>query len=271
MPELPEVETTLQGIIPHLKQQRISEVVVRQFNLRWPIPADIAACLVGETIIELQRRGKYLLLHTQTGTLIIHLGMSGHLRILLEPTMPNRHDHVDILLHNQKTLRYTDPRRFGSLLWMIGNVHDHPLLKKLGVEPLSKDFSGKYLWSCSQNKVVPIKALLMDHHIVTGIGNIYATEALFAVGIHPALPAKTVSVARLTQLVKESKQILRQAIKRGGTTLKDFSDSNGKPGYFSNQLKVYGRHGQPCVQCQAPLHVMRIRQRSTVYCKHCQR
>ena len=270
MPELPEVETTLRGILPHLKQQSISKVVVRHRQLRWPIPADLPQVLLNNRIENIERRAKYLLLKTNSGTLIIHLGMSGHLRLLDSEVPPKKHDHVDIVFHNKKTLRFNDPRRFGAILWTEEDPHQHALLKNLGVEALATNFTGKYLFSRTKGKKIAIKSFLMDNKIVTGIGNIYATEALFASGIHPAAPAHSISVERLNNLVKSSKHILRLAIKRGGTTLKDFMKSDGKPGYFSNQLKAYGRAGQPCIHCNSILQAMLIGQRNTVYCKHCQ-
>lgn len=270
MPELPEVETTLRGILPHIEKQAIAKVIVRQHSLRWPIPSNLPHILVNKKFIKCERRGKYLLLKTSDGCLIIHLGMSGHLRILTDNKLPNKHDHVDIVFQSKTILRYNDPRRFGAILWVEGDPQHHPLLKHLGPEPLTKDFSGSYLWKRAQGRSVPIKSLLMENKIVTGIGNIYATEALFEAGIHPMAPAKSLSIACLEKLVKHSKHILRRAIKRGGTTLKDFINSNGKPGYFSSQLKVYGRSGMPCVTCETVLELMQIGQRSTVFCSVCQ-
>lgn len=271
MPELPEVETTLRGILPHIEQQTIVKTIVREHRLRWAIPTNLAQILLGKSIVNVARRAKYLLLNLHDGTIIIHLGMSGCLRILTNDAPPNKHDHVDIVLHNKKILRFTDPRRFGAFLWVEGNPHCHPLLKNLGIEPLTKNFTGRYLWQQAKNRSVSIKSFLMDNKIVTGIGNIYATEALFAAGIHPATPANSLSIACLEKLANTSKQILRFAIKRGGTTLKDFINSDGQPGYFSNQLKVYGRRGLPCLTCNRPLQLMQIGQRSTVYCECCQR
>ncbi len=270
MPELPEVETTMRGISPHIEQQTIAKVVVRQYRLRWPILSNMQQVLQGKTIVDVERRAKYLLLKTQGGTLILHLGMSGHLRILINDHPPNKHDHVDIVFDNKKILRYTDPRRFGAFLWSEGNPYHHALLKDLGPEPLTQKFTGQYLWMRAQGRTVPIKSLLMDNKIVTGIGNIYATEALFVAGIYPAAPAKSLSVERLDSLVKSIKKILQCAIQRGGTTVKDFINSDGKPGYFANQLKAYGRAGLSCVICHNRLLSMQIGQRRTVYCKFCQ-
>lgn len=269
MPELPEVETTLQGIKPHIEQQIITKIVVRQPQLRWLIPADIEKILTGEKIIQLGRRGKYLLLYTSRGAIIIHLGMSGTLRILPEAILPGKHDHVDLQFNN-KILRFNDPRRFGAFLWAEGDPETHPLLKNLGVEPLSEDLSGNYLWLKARGKSLCIKSFLMNHKMLVGIGNIYAAEALFAAGIYPAAPAKSLTVEKMELLVSCIREILYAAIRQGGTTLKDFLNSEGKPGYFSNALKVYGRSGLACMSCHAPLQTMRIGQRSTVYCEHCQ-
>ena len=270
MPELPEVETTRRGILPHIENQTIVKAIIRERRLRWLIPANLPQILRNKTIIKVERRAKYLLLITHEGTIIIHLGMSGFLNILLEHSPIKKHDHIDLVLSNHKILRFTDPRRFGAFIWTEKTPHEHELLQHLGVEPLSQNFTGRYLHLSAKNRKAPIKSFLMDNKIVTGIGNIYATEALFAAGIHPTAPANSISIERLEKLVKSSKQILRQAIKHGGTTLKDFVNSDGKPGYFSNQLKVYGRAGKKCFVCQSILQSMQIGQRSTVYCKHCQ-
>jgi formamidopyrimidine-DNA glycosylase len=271
MPELPEVETTLRVICPHIKLQPIVKVIVRQPRLRWPVLANIPQILTGKMITDVERRAKYLLLRTDAGTIIIHLGMSGHLRILTKEEPPKKHDHIDVVFHPHTILRFNDPRRFGAFLWVTGNPDDHALLKNLGVEPLTKNFSGKYLLSQAQGRKVPIKSFLMDNKIVTGIGNIYAAEALFAAGIYPKASAQSLSLEQWDRLAKSIKRILQQAIKRGGTTLKDFVNSDGKPGYFSNQLQVYGRAGLPCIICHTPLQPIQIGQRSTVYCKRCQR
>lgn len=270
MPELPEVETTLRGIKAHIENQIIDNVIIRQHQLRWRIPTFLPKKLCGKKINLIERRGKYLLFKTDDGSLLLHLGMSGSLRIVTEPMPPKKHDHVDIKFTNQVILRFTDPRRFGAILWIKHNPHDHPLLNKLGPEPLTNAFSARYLWQRAQGRSTAIKSFIMDNKIVVGVGNIYATEALFSAGIHPAQPAKNLSQTHMMNLVKAIKQILRHAIKRGGTTLKDFVDSQGKPGYFTQQLKAYGRTGLPCVNCNSPLLIMRIGQRSTVYCNHCQ-
>ena len=270
MPELPEVETTLRGISPYIEKQTITKVIVRQHSLRWPIPVNLSTTLVNKTIIGIERRAKYLLLKTSDGALIIHLGMSGHLRILSQSLPANKHDHVDLEFQNKKILRFNDPRRFGAFLWVDGNPLNHALLKHLGVEPLTKELTGRYLWQIAQNRKVSIKSFLMDNKVVTGIGNIYATEALFDAKIHPLAMANSLSIERLSRLTQSCKKILKQAIKRGGTTLKDFIHSDGKPGYFANQLKVYGRAGLSCLICNTTLHFIKIGQRSTVYCNKCQ-
>lgn len=271
MPELPEVETTLRGIQPHIENQKITAITVRHYGLRWPVPKNIHLLLRRQTIKQLERRGKYILIKIEKGTVILHLGMSGSLRILLHPLLAGKHDHIDITFENKKLLRFTDPRRFGAFLWTEEDPNLHPLLKNLGPEPLSKNFSGVYLWQQSKRRKISIKKLIMDNKIVTGVGNIYAAEALFAANIHPEAIACTLSEERLTKLVTSIKTILKAAIKKGGTTLKDFMKSDGKPGYFAFHLKVYGRAGLPCSHCQTILREKRLGQRSTVYCPLCQK
>ena len=270
MPELPEVETTLRGIQPLIQSQVIHQFVIRRANLRWPIPQADLQRLVGQAITEVKRRGKYLLLSTELATIIIHLGMSGRLQILDKPAIVNKHDHVDIIFNNGSLLRFTDPRRFGALLCSETDPYQHPLLKRLGVEPLSRQFSLHYLTQQLQHKRLTIQSALMDQSIVVGVGNIYATEALFIAAISPTKFAKTLSLADLKRLLKAIKSILRQAIRHGGSSLKDFLNSEGKPGYFSQKLQVYGRAGLPCLRCKSLLQLIRIGQRSTVYCPHCQ-
>jgi formamidopyrimidine-DNA glycosylase len=270
MPELPEVETTLRGIQPFIQNQVIHRFVIRRANLRWPIPKANLQRLVGQAIIEVKRRGKYLLLSTDLATIIIHLGMSGRLRILDKPTIADKHDHVDIIFNNGCLLRFTDPRRFGALLCSEADPYQHPLLKHLGVEPLSRQFSVHYLKRQLQHKRLAIKSAIMDPCIVVGVGNIYATEALFIAAISPIKSAKTLSLAELKRLLRAIKSILRRAIRHGGSSLKDFLNSEGEPGYFSQKLQVYGRAGLPCLQCKSILQFIRIGQRSTVYCPHCQ-
>jgi len=271
MPELPEVETTLNGLKPYIEQQVIANVIVRHLNLRWPIPADLKKHIINQKIIGAERRGKYILLKTKVGTIIIHLGMSGSLRILTSGVPPKKHDHVDLEFSNNKVLRLTDPRRFGAFLWTSDDPLNHPLLKNLGPEPLNRVFTGKYLWERAQGRKVAIKSFIMDSKIVVGVGNIYATEALFNAGIHPALAAGKLSQTQYETLVHAIKAILRFAIKQGGTTLKDFLQSDGKPGYFKLHLKAYGRNGLPCLNCKKTLKEIKLGQRSSVYCPICQK
>lgn len=271
MPELPEVETTLRGIKPFVLHQKIRSVVVRHYGLRWPIPRNIQTILTGQTIKTAERRGKYLLFGTTKGTLIIHLGMSGSIRILTTETAAKKHDHVDIVFANKACLRYTDPRRFGAVLWTTENPDLHPLLAHLGPEPLEKTFTGKYLWEQAQQRKTPIKSFIMDSKIVVGVGNIYANEALFAAGIHPKKSAGKITLEQFNALTKAIKKILQAAIKQGGTTLKDFVNTDGKKGYFAVHLQVYGREGKPCIKCGTELKEIRLGQRTTVYCSQCQK
>ena len=271
MPELPEVETTRRGIDPHIAQQVITDVIVRQPQLRWPIPAALARELPGEKIVAVKRRGKYLLLETRIGTALLHLGMSGSLRIVSSSTHPEKHDHFDFVLKNKKILRYTDPRRFGCLLWHKGNTDEHKLLSKLGPEPLTDDFHNAHLFKLSRNKAAPVKTFIMDSHVVVGVGNIYANEALFMAGIHPKRAAGKISKKRYEKLTDCIKEVLSKAIEVGGTTLRDFTNSSGEPGYFKQSLYVYGRANEPCKNCKTRLKEIRLGQRSTVYCGRCQK
>lgn len=271
MPELPEVETTLRGILPYTQHQRIVHVDIRHYQLRWPIPKNIKQRLKDKIIQSIIRRGKYLIVALDSGNLILHLGMSGHLRIVPANTPFEKHDHVDILLSNQKILRFNDPRRFGAFLWVDTDPLLHPLLKDLGLEPLDPKFSGRYLKQLAQGKKLHVKKFIMDSKVVTGVGNIYAQEALFLACIHPLTPVNQLTLTQFTSLAKSIQVILKKAIKQGGTTLKDFLNSDGKPGYFVNELRVYGRAGLPCKVCGTCLTLVRIAQRSTVYCERCQR
>lgn len=271
MPELPEVETTRAGIAPHILNREVESVVVRQSRLRWPVPAELKAKLTGCVIQAVQRRGKYLLLTTGRGTVIIHLGMSGSLRILGEAEAPQKHDHLDIVFKGSSLLRYTDPRRFGCVLWTQGDPREHRLLSSLGPEPLSDELDTKYLFTKSRRRAVPIKSFVMDSKIVVGVGNIYANEALYRAGIHPLQPAGKVSRLRYEKLTAAIKDVLTEAIAQGGTTLRDFVGGDGKPGYFAQKLDVYGRGGQPCNHCCGILKEVRLAQRATVYCARCQR
>ncbi len=269
MPELPEVETTRRGISHFLVNQVITQVNVRHRQLRFPIPALESLC-TGQIIQAISRRGKYLLLELTTGYLLIHLGMSGHLRIAPAGNAAGKHDHIDLLLDNQRILRYNDPRRFGLWLYLTDDPFLHPLLAQLGPEPLSKSFSAIYLSNLAKGKKKAIKSFIMDSKVVVGVGNIYASESLFWAGIHPQTPANRLSMKQYTALVKQIKTVLRQAIEAGGTTLRDFHAHDGKPGYFINQLQVYGRKNLPCARCQTPIQVMIIGGRNSAFCPVCQ-
>ncbi len=271
MPELPEVETTRRGIAAHLIGQRVQRVLVRNARLRWPVPEDLDVRLSGQQIVSVERRAKYLLIGAQVGTLISHLGMSGSLRMVEAGSPAAKHDHVDIELASGLALRYTDPRRFGAMLWSTEPPLQHKLLQKLGPEPLLDDFSVNHLYECSRGRSMPIKPFIMDNAVVVGVGNIYASEALFAAGIDPRQEAGSVSKARYAKLTAEIKRILAAAIEQGGTTLRDFVGGDGKPGYFQQTLFVYGRAGQPCLACGSQLRDVKLGQRASVYCAQCQR
>jgi formamidopyrimidine-DNA glycosylase len=270
MPELPEVETTLRGIESHLLNQRIAHVRVREPRLRWPVPAAVKKA-EGQQFVSLSRRGKYLLLNLEQGGLIIHLGMSGSLRILEEALAPEKHDHIDVELENGVCLRFNDPRRFGAFLWVDGALESHELLRDLGPEPLSADFTAEYLFKSSRGRRVAIKNFIMNGHIVVGVGNIYASEALFMAGIHPQRAAGRVSRQRYEGLVTAIVDVLGRAIKQGGTTLRDFVNSDGAPGYFAQELLVYDRAGSDCFQCGTAIRQKVIGQRSSYYCSGCQK
>ncbi|MGR7919666.1 DNA-formamidopyrimidine glycosylase [Zobellella denitrificans] len=270
MPELPEVEVSRLGITPHLLGESVMRVVVRNPSLRWPVPAEIQE-LAGLTIVGIRRRAKYLLLETDWGTAILHLGMSGNLKVLPQGTPAGKHDHVDIELANGKLLRLNDPRRFGCLLWTRAPAEQHPLLARLGPEPLTEAFDGDYLYQRSRGRKTAIKQFIMDNHIVVGVGNIYANESLFGAGISPKREAGNIGRERYLKLAGEIKAVLARAIGQGGTTLKDFTGSDGKPGYFVQELQVYGRAGQPCTRCGTLLREVRMNGRSTVFCPLCQR
>ncbi|MBN0670115.1 bifunctional DNA-formamidopyrimidine glycosylase/DNA-(apurinic or apyrimidinic site) lyase [Pseudomonas aeruginosa] len=267
MPELPEVETTRRGIAPYLEGQR---VIVRERRLRWPIPEDLDVRLSGQRIVSVERRAKYLLLGAEAGTLISHLGMSGSLRLVESGTPASRHEHVDIELASGMALRYTDPRRFGAMLWSLAPL-EHELLRNLGPEPLTDAFAGQRLFELSRGRSMAVKPFIMDNAVVVGVGNIYASEALFAAGIDPRKPAGSISKARYLRLAEEIKRILAIAIERGGTTLRDFVGGDGQPGYFQQELFVYGRGGEFCKVCGSTLREIRLGQRASVYCPRCQR
>ncbi len=244
---------------------------MRQARLRWPVPENIDALLRQRKLLSIGRRAKYLLLNFSHGQLLLHLGMSGSLRLVDAGVAPAKHDHIDIEFAAGHCLRYTDPRRFGAMLWQPAGSGIHPLLARLGPEPLSEDFDGEHLYALARGRKAAIKTFIMDSTVVVGVGNIYANEALFAAGIRPDRIAGSLSRRRLQRLATEIVRILQQAIAQGGTTLRDFVGSDGRPGYFAQRLLVYGRGGQPCYRCQRPLVELRLGQRSAVYCRRCQR
>lgn len=271
MPELPEVETTRRGLAPHIVGQRIVWVIIRDRRLRWSIQPEIERQLTGRTIRGISRRGKYLLFDCETGWLLLHLGMSGSLRLVSETVPPGRHDHVDIVLGNGKAVRFTDPRRFGAMLWTGTTPDRHPLLAGLGLEPLTDALTGVWLYTATRGARLGIKSWLMDGRRITGIGNIYANEALFRAGIRPTQPAGRIARRRLDRLAPAIQEILHRAIDVGGSTLRDFFDANGNPGCFQQEYFVYGRAGEPCVVCGAPIKLARQSGRATYYCSSCQR
>ena len=271
MPELPEIETTLRGLTPHLSGQHIKQVTIRNARLRWPVPTILPAILAGQTIRKLGRRAKYLLLKCDSGTLILHLGMSGSLRVLPSDTPTGKHDHFDLILANGSLMRLRDPRRFGAVLWHEGDIAQHPLLSGLGPEPLLDDFNAEYLHRAASKRSAAIKQVIMDSHVVAGVGNIYASESLFHAGIRPQLAASKLSLPRCGRLVHTIRETLNAAIAQGGSTLRDFVDSSGTAGYFQQNHAVYGRKGEPCRVCASPIKQIVQGQRSTFYCHRCQR
>ncbi|MGB5063412.1 MAG: bifunctional DNA-formamidopyrimidine glycosylase/DNA-(apurinic or apyrimidinic site) lyase [Candidatus Competibacter sp.] len=270
MPELPEVETVRRGIAPHLISQTVVRVVVRQPRLRWPVPEELATMLPGQAIRRVDRRAKYLLLRTDGGTAIFHLGMTGRLCILPAVTPLGKHDHVDLVLAGGECLRFNDSRRFGALLWTVEPPEQHPLLQTLGPEPFDATFSGAYLHQRARGRTSSIKTFVMDHHIVVGVGNIYANESLHAAGIDPRRPAGQVTLAECQRLAVAVRAILDEAIRQGGTTLRDFVGGDGEPGYFQQSLRVYNRYLAPCTACGEPIQRCRLGQRATYYCPRCQ-
>jgi len=268
MPELPEVEVSKMGITPHVIQQKIDGIIIRQPQLRWRIPEQLEQ-LQGQTVLSVERRAKYLLIRVDLGIIIIHLGMSGSLRVLDRDTPAEKHDHVDLLLSNGKLLRYNDPRRFGAWLWQENNSQ-HELLLNLGPEPLEDTFNAQYMFDKANGKRVAVKQFIMDNKVVVGVGNIYASESLFIAGIHPLHPTGKLTLAQWSCLVKSIKQVLANAIKQGGTTLKDFNQVDGKPGYFAQELQVYGKPGEPCPDCGSEIEQLKIGQRNSYFCSKCQ-
>jgi len=270
MPELPEVETTRRGIAPHLVGARVRSLEVRQPQLRWPVARELTGVLPGKRIEGVARRAKYLLIGVEPGDVLVHLGMSGSLRIVDHDTPPDPHDHVDLVLDDGMALRFHDPRRFGCWLWQPRGT-EHPLLASLGPEPLGDAFDEDHLWRASRGRSVAVKNFLMDQRIVVGVGNIYAAEALFRAGIHPMRAAGRVSRERYRALTRAVRDVLARAIQSGGTTLRDYVNAVGEPGYFELELDAYGRAGEPCRRCTTPLRNSIIGQRASVYCPRCQR
>jgi formamidopyrimidine-DNA glycosylase len=281
MPELPEVEVTRRGVAPHIEGRVVETVVARREGLRWPFPPNLAALLAGRRITGTGRRGKYLLIEFEHGTLIVHLGMSGHLRVLPPGVEPRKHDHFDLVVigtdaspESRQVLRLHDPRRFGAVLWHgkdEGELDGHLLLRGLGVEPLDAGFSGELLWRATRKRSAPVKQVLLAGDIVVGVGNIYACESLFRAGINPKTPAGRISRARYDRLAEAIKDILAAAIVQGGSTLRDFIAVNGQSGYFQQTYFVYDRAGVPCRNCGSPIRQIKQGQRSTFYCVQCQR
>ncbi|GGY85153.1 formamidopyrimidine-DNA glycosylase [Cellvibrio zantedeschiae] len=270
MPELPEVETTLRGIMPHIQKRKISKVVIRQPRLRWPIPDELVGLVEGQQLLNISRRGKYLLFEFAQGYALIHLGMSGSLRIVSANTPANAHDHFDWVF-GDIALRYHDPRRFGCLLWLEGEPQEHKLLAALGPEPLTEEFTADYLYKRSRKRTQAVKQFIMDSHLVVGVGNIYANESLFMSRIKPIRKAGTLTRQNCEDLVRNIKFVLARSIEQGGTTLRDFVGGDGKPGYFKQQLLVYGRGGEACTECGKFLKEVRMNDRTTVYCVDCQK
>jgi len=271
VPELPEVETTRRGIAPLLMGRRVKSVTVREPRLRWPVSPALSRDMPGQMVDDVTRRAKFLLIATPAGHLILHLGMSGSLRVVSGNVPEEKHDHLDVLMDDGRCLRFRDPRRFGAALWTTHDPLQHPLLKKLGPEPLQGGFNAEWLHGHSRGRRVAVKSFLMNSHIVAGVGNIYASEALFLAGIHPGRPAGRISLERYQRLVIAVREVLEDAIAAGGTTLRDFVDSNGNPGYFAQKLRVYGRQDGACERCGSPVRSRVIGQRSSYYCAHCQR
>ena len=271
MPELPEVETTRIGIAPHLLGETVKQVIIRNHDLRWPISRQLPRQMKGQEIRAVKRRGKYIVVFTTGHSLILHLGMTGHLRILTEARAAEKHDHVDVVFNSGTILRFTDYRRFGCLLMTRNDPYQHALLASLGPEPLEPEFDADYLYHRSRGRKQAIKTFIMDSKIVVGVGNIYANEALFMAGINPKRMAQRITHGRYEKLVAAIKEVLTMALKQGGTTLRDFTDSEGQPGYFRHELQAYDRGGEPCVNCHQPIKHIRQGQRSTYYCTRCQR
>lgn len=270
MPELPEVETARRGIAPHIQDKVFRQVIIRQAQLRWPVPSALTSLLPGQRLTSVERRAKYLLLATAKGTVLLHLGMSGNVRITDPQQALRKHDHIDFVFEDDTVLRLNDPRKFGAVLWADDPVEQHPLLVTLGPEPLTVAFDAHYLLRCAAKRRIPIKSLIMDSHVVVGVGNIYASEALFMAGLLPTRPAGEIGLQDCQRLVAAIQDVLQRAIDQGGTTLRDFTNAEGKPGYFQQQLAVYGRADQPCMICLQPIRQLKIAQRASYYCEGCQ-
>jgi formamidopyrimidine-DNA glycosylase len=270
MPELPEVETTRRGLAPWLEGQQIARTVARAPRLRWPVPEEFTRRLPGARVTALERRAKWLFLRTDRGTALLHLGMTGSFRVLRDEQQPGLHDHLDIVTGDGLTIRFHDPRRFGSVLWTDGDPALHPLIAPLGPEPLGDGFTAAYLHARSRKRSIAIKPHLMNAHVVVGVGNIYASEALFRAGIHPARAAGRIALPRMEALVGAVREVLAEAICSGGTTLRDYYNGDGQPGYFAQRLRVYDRRGRPCQQCGTRVKQVVLGQRSSYYCPHCQ-
>jgi len=271
MPELPEVETVCRGLAPHLVGETVTAVLVREHRLRWPIDDGLAQAVTGQSVIAVSRRAKYLLIRLDRGHLMIHLGMSGSMRVSDTSVQVRKHDHVDLVLGSGVIVRFHDPRRFGSMFYFEHPPSEHALLSRLGPEPLSDVFGGDHLFHMSRKRSAAVKTFIMDSHVVVGVGNIYASEALFAAGIRPDRAAGRIAKKRYATLAAEIKIVLSKAIAEGGTTLRDFAREDGSPGYFTQSLAVYGRAGEACVRCGSAIREMRIGQRNSFYCARCQR
>jgi formamidopyrimidine-DNA glycosylase len=271
MPELPEVETTRRGLAPYVERQKVTAVSIYDHRLRWPVPQDLPRRLIGRVIDRVDRRSKYLLFRLGKDTFIVHLGMTGSLRVYREPPARRAHDHVDLTFGNGVVLRYHDPRRFGAMLWSPHSALPHPLLADLGPEPFSPEFNADYLYRATRHRKIAVKLALMDSRLVVGVGNIYANESLFRAGIRPTRPVNQVSRERLGHLVAAVRQTLAEAIAKGGSTLRDYVDSAGEPGYFQLDYYVYGREDEPCRKCGSAIRGVRLGGRATSYCAVCQR
>jgi formamidopyrimidine-DNA glycosylase len=271
VPELPEVETTRRGLAPHLEGQLVETVIVRNRALRWPVPRNLAKRVSGCTVHSVDRRGKYLLIDCGNGWMVVHLGMSGSLRLLAKETPAGKHDHFDLVLGSGLIARLTDPRRFGAVLWVPRDPLRHPLLARLAPEPLGPEFDGSWLHAHTRGRSAAIKTVLMDSHIVVGVGNIYASESLFRANINPKTAAGRISLQRCERLVAAIRDTLSAAIEAGGSSLRDYVGAQGEPGYFQQNYFVYGRDGEPCRACGTNIRLLRLGQRATYYCPKCQR